>query len=828
MKQTIKRAGLFKYIDAMMLLLILFVAFFAFLIYNLFSINERIKNFGEIQNSINELKILDSQFDALLANKAVFINYDDTVAKVKLFERYLEALNDESIYGDFGVGIRKVRGEVSDMWESKSLQIERFKSHNAAMLGSLNYLGELSKKIKENYIFEDYKSAYVLDSALNDLLKLFLNIELSKEVFEKNLATLDNLKKRYESSDLNFFYIKYEATINEAFGLNEIKKKYADIDLKSALGRFENGISKAYDKNINSQKNTAFTFFAISSLLLIFLFYMFLKSIRTKKELASFRYAVENSDNAIVITDKNRKIKYVNEAFEKITGYKREEILGKNPSILKSGKMSSEFYKKMNDILNDGKKWNGEFINVDKNGDIYYETASITPLLEDGDITGYLAIKLDVTDYIRQQERVEFLAYHDSLTMLPNRRSLEKEIEKALEFAKRSRGALAIFFIDLDGFKTINDALGHDMGDLLLVEVANRFKASLREYDEVFRIGGDEFAVLIRYAKENDSLEQIAAKLINIANEPILIKTHTLHVGCSIGISRYPNDGEDFVTLLKHSDIAMYKAKQEGKNRFEYYDVQLSSSVHTRLNIEQALARALENNEFYLVYQPKYDLKTQTICSLEALLRWDSSSLGSVEPANFISVAEECGMINKIGLFVFKKACEDFVAVKDRLPNLQLITINISTAQLSDKAFVGNILEAVREVGISTKNIGLEITETHVMKNINEVSSALSKLRELGFKIIIDDFGSGYSSMHYLQKLPIDTLKINRAFVNDLTSNPGNMTIIKAIVAISKNFGYDTVASGIESKEQESSLAELNVDFGQGFLFSKPKKINEL
>ncbi|MEJ5169139.1 MAG: EAL domain-containing protein [Arcobacteraceae bacterium] len=389
-----------------------------------------------------------------------------------------------------------------------------------------------------------------------------------------------------------------------------------------------------------------------------------------------------------------------------------------------------------------------------------------------------------------------------------------------------NKSHFAVLFLDLDGFKIINDGLGHDIGDLLLKEVAKRFQEALREDDFIFRVGGDEFAILIEYTTNDKIVEIVARKIIETVNQPIFIANHSLQVGCSIGIARFPQDGNDLLSLLKHSDTAMYKAKQEGKNRFEFYTKDLSNTVHTRLNIEQSLAKALRNDEFYVVYQPKYNLATKDVFSVEALIRWNNPMLGNVGPADFIYIAEETGFINQIGLFVFQKACEDFKQLQEKI-KIEMISINVSTLQLVNNNFIEEIKAILESTNVSASNIGIEITETYIMKNITDIQDTLHKLREIGFKIIIDDFGTGYSSMHYLQKLPIDIIKIDKSFIDDLTTS-NNQSVIKAIIAISKSFGYKTVAEGIESKEQEDILLNLGVDFGQGYLFCRPKQLSNL
>ncbi|MCK9336736.1 MAG: EAL domain-containing protein [Arcobacteraceae bacterium] len=816
-----------RFLDPVLMILLLFIIFLILLIYNLTDITTKIRDYSNQQSIINELKILDTDFDNLMSQQANFINYDGVVTKIDQFYSYIEKLNNEQVLEKYSDNLIEPLELLQAQWIKKHEQIEYFKSHNASIVGSLNYIIELTKSIKKKYYDLDKNNIFLLDTAINNLFKIFINIELDETTIQKDSNNLISLKNKYKTHEFDFLYLKYHSTLSDIIRINHIRKEYDNINIKFILESIELALKKEYQTNIDSQQNMSLSIFIITTILFVLLILVYLKSLKTKKELKSFRYAVENSDNSIVMTDKDRRITYVNEAFEKITGYSKKEALGKNPNILKSDQMPKEFYSNMNDILDKGEKWHGEFINIDKNGNIYYETASITPIIEDDKINGYLAIKLNVTDYINEQEKVEFLAYHDSLTLLPNRRSLEKNVNILLNEAKINKTNLAIFFMDLDGFKTINDALGHDIGDLLLQAVTKRFRHILRDTDHIFRIGGDEFAIAIEYSQDKDYIDLIANKLIKTINEPLHIEDHSLHIGLSIGVARYPQDGEDLMTLLKHADTAMYKAKHDGKNRYYYYNSELSTTVHTRLNIEQSLLSALDNNELYVVYQPKYDVKTKTIFSIEALLRWSNVKLGEIEPNKFIHIAEEAGLINKIGLFVFRQACMDFKILQKKLKTIKLITINVSTIQLKDTKFTNKLLDITKELDINPINIGLEITETHIMKNINNIHDTLFKLRKAGFKILIDDFGTGYSSMSYIQKLPIDILKIDKSFIDDIKLDNDN-TIIKAIVSISKSFGYTTVAEGIEDKIQEDILVGLDVDYGQGFYFCKPKRIDDL
>lgn len=555
-----------KYVDLVLVFLFLFILVLSLFIYNLSQINLKIKSFNYYSTNINNIKILDGEFNSLIYNNATFINYDDVVSKINQKYELLKILDNETFYKEFNYELKPIVDELNKRWLEKHAHIERFKSNNSAIVGSFNYITELIKNIKLTQNIKDSKDIFLIDNSLSSLYKLFINIEIDKQIIEKNAQDLNFLAQKYKSSEFEFLFKKYNSTINDLMKLNMVKQEYLKVDIKSLLILIEDKLQKEYDKSINNQQKIALLLFVISIIFLMISILAYIKSVKVKEELKAFKYAVENSDNSIVMTDKDRKITYVNESFEKVTGYKREDALGKNPHILKSGKLPSEFYRQMNEILDRGEKWSGEFININKFGDIYYETASITPIINDDELTGYLAIKLNVTDYVREQEKVEFIAYHDNLTQLPNRRSLEKKVNELISKNKK----FALFFIDLDGFKIVNDTLGHDIGDLLLIEVGRIFEETLRVEDYIFRIGGDEFAVILNFSDEKD-IEIVANKIIENINKPIKIKNHNLYVGCSIGITKFPQDAKDLQGLLKYSDTAMYKAKENGKNRFEFY-----------------------------------------------------------------------------------------------------------------------------------------------------------------------------------------------------------------------------------------------------------------
>lgn len=548
--------------------LFLFIIIVSFFIFNLNGINIKVKDYNYVTELLNKIKILDNTAEAFAKNRATFINYDEIVSKTNMTTKMINELKNEKIYKNFESKI----SEIDRLWMQKVENIERFKSINSAIVSVSSYVIELSKKIKKNYMENNVKDILLLDNSLINIFILFINEdELNHGFIDNSLENLKYLAKKYNNTEIDFLYKRLEHLVRYFSDLSEIRENIIAINLQEKLNSIEMGIGEIKNSDIKGQQQMAVVLFVISVVILIILFIVYNNSMRIKKELQSFIYAVENSDNSIVMTNANREITYVNEAFEKATGYTKAEALGKNPRILKSGKMPEEHYRNINEILNRGEKWVGEFININKFGEIYYETASITPILEDKKIVGYLSIKLNVTEYVRQKEKAEFLAFHDPLTKLPNRRNLEKKAIELIIDSQRDEKMFSILFIDLDGFKIINDTLGHEIGDLLLKAVGKRFKELLRDGDFIFRLGGDEFAIVLEYRDRKD-IEIVSSKIIKTINNVFIIEENKIHIGCSIGISQFPKDAQDLTSLLKYSDIAMYRAKEGGKNRFEFYE----------------------------------------------------------------------------------------------------------------------------------------------------------------------------------------------------------------------------------------------------------------
>ncbi|MFT7824106.1 MAG: EAL domain-containing protein [Sulfurimonas sp.] len=422
----------------------------------------------------------------------------------------------------------------------------------------------------------------------------------------------------------------------------------------------------------------------------------------------------------------------------------------------------------------------------------------------------------------KHKSEIKYIAYHDALTGLPNRLALDSMINGAIESARQNNTIFALLFIDLDRFKIINDTLGHYMGDKMIKIVSRRIKRVLREHDKIARIGGDEFVVLIEKMQHSEETAVIAEKILHTINQIIVIEHYDIRTTASIGIAHYPKDGEDIVTLIKSADSAMYQAKEEGKNNYQYYTHALSEEIRYRMEIEHDLKNAIEKEEFSLEYQPQYDLHTKKIIGAEALLRWKHAKYDLISPTKFIPIAEDSGFILQLNNWVFKEACKHFMEWKAQGVCLKHISINISGTQFNQENVVANFQTMIKEIGIKAKEIELEITEHYIMEDVLKSQSIFEQLRKIGFNIAIDDFGTGYSSMSYLKKLPVDTIKIDKSFIDEIPYDTNDVAITKVIVTLAKSLKYKVVAEGIESAEQEQFLIDQACDIGQGYLFGKP------
>ncbi|HJR69037.1 MAG TPA: EAL domain-containing protein, partial [Gammaproteobacteria bacterium] len=433
-----------------------------------------------------------------------------------------------------------------------------------------------------------------------------------------------------------------------------------------------------------------------------------------------------------------------------------------------------------------------------------------------------VSIVEDITVRKTAEDKVQYLATHDELTGLPNRTLFGELLQQAIDAAKRHDRKCAVLFVDLDRFKIVNDSLGHEAGDLLLKEVAGRLRRCIRGSDVVGRLGGDEFVVLLNQLQDIQAAAETAKRVLASLHAPITIMGHECRVTGSIGIASYPNDARDAAMLLKHADMAMYLAKEEGKNNFQFYSADMTPMSVEHLELEVRLANALQRGEFSLQYQPRVDIATGEIRGVEALLRWWNPDLGTMSPAQFIPLAEDTGLIVPIGKWVLRTACEQNVAWQKRgLPSV-VMSVNLSPRQFKDAALLSDIAEILTETGMAPELLELEITESMIMQHVDIAAEKAGEMKQLGIRLAIDDFGTGYSSLSQLKRFPIDTLKIDRAFVRDIPQSEDDTAITKAVVSLGKALGVRVVAEGVETAAQHQFLRDNGCDEMQGFFFSKP------
>jgi len=923
-----------------MLLSLFFILLLALLLY-LMKIDNDIKHYNMYHQELDRIRVLNYELDRYFEKAYRYIEYDEVSRLEEAFESRFAIFRKRDVSKELGMEIDGEIRKLEEAYREKKRCLEDFKSVNARATNSIHFLYDLRKTLSKE-MFDDASKKILIDHLFFSLSQILMDLPYDREQVLHDLETL--LETGGTNRHIRYFYQHSRQLLVNIEKIKTIQKKAAEIPMPVILEKVLENISKQYRKDRYQQTVIAFVFFLFAFIILTLLIFSFRRIRKNTLELQAFRYAIEKSDNAIVITNTNREIEYVNEAFEARSGYRKEEVFGHNPNILKSGLMSDTFYQKLNETLERGEIWQGELINKRKNGTLLYEKASIIPIYIDGELVRYLAVKLDITEYkeqqqrlnqaatvyeiigdgvlitdkekrilsvnpafvemfgyseselvgsepmviktlqedsffyeqmwnkllhedrwsgklhnrtkegkvipiwltiavirddqgevenfiaiytnlqeiIETQERAEYLAYHDSLTGLPNRAYFDLRIGDMLRLAHSLHQQVAVLFIDLDRFKMINDTLGHMIGDKMLIILSKRIKAALEEGMLFARIGGDEFVIMLMHKSVKPRAREIAEQLLSVIREPVEIYDYYLHTTASIGIALFPDDAQEKESIVKYADSAMYAAKEKGKDNYQFYTRQLSLDVQARLNIEQELLHALERGEFSLHYQPQYDLHTGKVSGAEALLRWENKVLGRVSPDAFISVSEETGTIVKIGYFVLEEACRAYARWRDAGYSVRTVSVNISAVQFREEHFLEHFRTILHQTGVDAHCIEVEITERFIMEYSTTNMTILEDLRGLGCRISIDDFGTGYSSMSYMKQLPLDTIKIDRSFIMELPDNMHDVEVSKAIIALSKSLGYQVIAEGIENEEQEIFLRENHCDIGQGYYFAKP------
>lgn len=535
----------------------------------------------------------------------------------------------------------------------------------------------------------------------------------------------------------------------------------------------------------------------------------------------------QHSLEGIIITDAQMKIIEVNPAFTSITGYSAEEAIGNTPRLLSSGWHNQSHYQEIRRSLKETGQWRGEMTDRRKNGAVYTEWLTICGIYDGhGRLVNYIGIFYDITEKKEAEQRITHLAYYDALTELANRRLFEDRLEQTLRLARRTRKSIALLYIDHDRFKPVNDSLGHKAGDLLLQQVARRLQDCVRDSDTVARLGGDEFAIIM---EDIDQLHvsHAAQEIIRRLGQPFAIEGSEAFVGASIGVSVFPSDGSDLTTLVKHADIAMYRAKERGRNTCQFFLPEMNAGVEERLYLENALRYAIERDELELHYQPQVRLEDGRFIGVEALLRWHHPELGAISPVRFIPIAEESGLISSIGEWVLEQACRQRQLWQGLVTEEFRVAVNLSARQ-----FNSNVIDIVEGVlartGLRAQQLELEITETMVMQHPDSAIQILNALNELGIELAIDDFGTGYSSLSYLKRFPLQKLKVDRAFIKDLPDDEEDAAITNAVIAMARSLGLRVIAEGAETLEQILFLRQRGCDEVQGYYCSRPLSAREV
>ncbi len=532
--------------------------------------------------------------------------------------------------------------------------------------------------------------------------------------------------------------------------------------------------------------------------------------------------ALSAAANSIFITDNQGRITWVNAAFCRLSGYTAEELIGQTPRVLKSGKHDPQFYRHVWQTILAGDVWSGEVVERRKNDELFTVFQTITPLIDnDGVISHFIAVHEDITDRKNAEARIEHLAYHDPLTGLFNRAELHNRLEQAVQHAKRYSRSVALHFIDLDRFKVVNDTLGHPVGDLLLQAVAKRLEGCLRESDTAARVGGDEFAVLQTEVECLENAATLAGKIVAAFRDPFPVNGHDIHISPSIGISVFPTDSRSPDELLQNADMAMYLAKNEGRNNFQFFTCALNEQLRDRLALESDLHLALDRGEFVLYFQPQVSLGTGRLIGTEALIRWQHPTRGTLSPGLFIGIAEECGLIHGISRWVLDQACAQNAAWQAAGLARCRMAVNISSVNFRRGDLCQVVAESLTRSKLSPRYLELEVTETVLLED-EYIAGAIPALKELGVTLSIDDFGTGYSSLNYLRRLPVEKLKIDQSFVRGLTTNQDDAIIARAIINLGHALGHTVIAEGVETEEQLAYLRQHGCDEGQGFLFGRP------
>jgi len=643
----------------------------------------------------------------------------------------------------------------------------------------------------------------------------------SNEIFNLFEIHQSKFKASYETF-IDAIHPDDRERVDNAYKNSLITKQPYEIDhrLKFPDGRIKH-VREACDTSYDEEGNPVVSIGTVQDIT---------NQVQTNEKMQLYAKVLLESSEAILVTDSQNNIITVNPALIKLSGYSEIELIGKNPRVLSSDKTSPETYQAMWQSIKINGYWEGELIDKRKDGTEYPKWLSISAIKDSkGNISNYIGIFKDISERKASEEKIQFLAHNDHLTGLYNRYSLEERLGQAINQAKRNRKRIAVLFVDMDRFKKINDSIGHQAGDAVIKQIAQRLKFTVRrESDVIARIGGDEFVIVLTEIENSTAAALISMTLIHMLDQSYNYNNHELFSSASIGISMYPSDGDNSSELIKNADIAMYHAKTAGRNNYQFFDTSINEKAKESIELENDLRNAIENNQLELHYQPQIKAITNEIIGVEALLRWKHPAKGYVSPERFIEIAEQSGQIHSIGKWVLNQVCVDIVKQNKSKNKILRVAINVSVEQLRSEDFVADIEEFLNKYNVPGNQIEVEITESIAMNDPEDTVEKLTSLKKLGISTSIDDFGTGYSSLAYLKLLPVDTLKLDRAFVENIEIDENDQAICDATISMAHSLGKAVVAEGVETQEQQDYLISKGCDFLQGYLISKPLPIELL
>lgn len=794
---------------------------------------------------LRELQLFDEQLNSgVVASFAGLIeNYDSqrfylaqidkTLLELRNIPRWVEPADRKTI--------ANALINLSDIHQQKALDVDRFQRIHAVVRNSSLYLpiaadaslAQLSST--EQHDFKDF---------VRRLISYTLTRQKNTQERQYLAEQIKTLTLRHNTQPLATALQHAEIVLNSTPKTLKLVNSITRSDSMTQLEDTSRLYLAAYRKAVTEATYYQTLLYALSLLLVGYALYAlfrigrdrrslivahldlenrFQAQRRAEEELRLYATVFTNASEGMTITDATTKIIAVNPAFCQITGYSKEGIIGKTPKILNSGRQNDAFYQNMWNTLNSQGQWKGEIWNSRKDGSTFPEWLSITAITDQNNQPShYIGVFTDITERKQNEARIHHLAHHDALTGLPNRLLLSERIQHGIQTSPSSHLKTAVIFIDLDRFKNINDTLGHSVGDDLLIQVAHRGLSVLRETDTFCRQGGDEFVAVLTGLSSRQEAGHICDELLNTLCQPYLLAGHELTVSGSAGIAVYPEDGDNATELLRKADLAMYRAKEIGRNTFCYFSAEISTTSIGELLLENDLFTALERNELLLHYQAKVNSRTGELIGAEALMRWNHKTHGLISPQIFIPLAEESGLINAMGEWAIRTVCAQLRSWIDEGLQVLPIAVNISAHQFVQQALPQLLADILAEFAVPAQLIELELTESMLMGNASHAASTLHQLKDMGIEVSIDDFGTGYSSLSYLHQFPVHALKIDRSFISQINENGEPIRLASAIIAMAHELGLQVIAEGVETEVQARYLVEHGCDISQGFLYSKP------